>query len=265
MGANSSSETIINETLDVINENLTNILITTTSNSAVNCAIVQIRPINITGTLKNCTINGDLTADIKSCNLTQVFQKDTSTDLTNLINAAIDQAATSKSSAAQGFLAMPFSSSNSSSITNIKSYLKNVISTNITNETVTTCMASSTITQNSPINISGSCIGSVLNVPVNAQSETLANCFTQTINNIIKNDTILQKAAQDVAASSSSSMGGIGDIIESLASKLGGLFGFGSSTMIYIIIAIIIFIMILMWPSSKEKAEYHANQQPLRY
>lgn len=233
----SSSSTTLNQTLNDISENLTTIVTNTMSNSAANCLTNQNIGINLKGSSFNglCDLSVMQTANV-NCNVSSIFNSSSTTDLTTLMNTAIDQSAKSSNKTVQDFMAT--GSSSTDSTVNVSMYLKQIVSKNIQTNKTQTCIAQAQVNQNQQIDMSGvvfNCTaGSTFNFGQNAQVAVLVSCLMNDLTSVATSDTNLQTLSQAADQAASTSQSGVGDIIRS----------FFNSTMMIVIACIIAAVII---------------------
>lgn len=243
MGTSSSSLSKLDSAISVINSNFLDITNKTISTKKIDCVINQNQPIVI-GSLNNCTVNAGQTTAIKSCKLNAAFKSSNYQDLKSLYSSAIETAAKNSSDAVMEVLAQPLSSTSSASITNVSQELKNIIDTKLTNETIENCLLKASVNQSQPF-ITGSCNGSVINIPQNAAIDASLSCFTDSVSNLIQSNSGIQQAMQDLDNSSKSKSSGLATISDSIMNGINGIFKTLGTAGTIIMVAIIIAVVFL--------------------
>ena len=230
MGGSQSSS--ISQLLDVMNQNTINVIHTVENESSQTCQTVQNLEVNILPTaIINCGLNFSQDAQVH-CDLTATFKASNSSDISSLVNSLVDQAAHSDQKLLTDMLSTTFN--NQSNNTDVKSYLKTILTANVTDQTFNKCIQKNALFQNQKINIAGvvNCPpGQGINFSQNAELSAAANCLSSAINDTIVKDAVLNNVAQKSDSSQTSQTKGVGDIISSV---VGGVIG------VYLIIAIIL-------------------------
>ncbi len=257
MGSSQSTQTTIKQTIDVITQNMTNIMVNVKNQNSSLCQTIQSQPI----TLKNivgCSLNASQTANV-SCNLTSMFSSTTNANLSTLINNAIDQAMTNSTKAVQEFLSTPLSSQDTNTNVDVGAYMKSLIQTNFTNNQQNTCINQATIVQGQPVVIDGyKCTDSSqsINIGQNADIINLSNCVTNTITSILTSDATINTIAQKSDTAISASQQGLGGILNNLISTLGLAWTIALIVGgVILIVALIIAMYVLLSPSGQKSLE----------
>ena len=222
MGSSQSTQTTIKQTIDVVTQNMTNIMVNVKNQSSSLCQIIQNQPI-ILKNIVGCNLDATQTANV-SCNLQAMFSTTTNANLTTIINSAIDQAMTNSTKAVQEFLTTPLSSQNTNTNVTVGAYIKNLIQTNFTSNQQNTCISEATIVQGQPIIIDGyTCTNPLqtLNLGQKADIINLSNCVTKTITNILTSDSTLNTISQKSDTNISASQEGLGGVLNNLISTIG--------------------------------------------
>ena len=218
--------------IEEYNSNLTNLMMNYSSSNTSNCQTNQqitLDDLSVDG----CDFNMNQMAQVV-CNLEQSFSGTNSTVLSNMLQTAIDQSASSGSDSAQGFLATSVSTQNS--MTDMSSYIKNVIETNVDVNLTTTCIANSTISQDMILkNASFICRpgGKKIDFSQNAQLSQFASCMTSTVVDLLKNDTKITDVISKAESKNTSKQAGLDDLMKALTGPL-------------IIIAIVLIVFFVM-------------------
>jgi hypothetical protein len=217
----SAQSSTVTSTITSINENLTNIIQKTANTSSNTCKTNQQVKLIIgeTGALVGCGISIGQVAST-DCKLDNTFNIQSSSDLTTAITQAIDNSASNSQKSVQDFLATSLSVQQSN--TSLSTYLKNVIQTNFTSETINKCFSEASINQNQELTINGriECTSDEdnINLSQNAQLYILTECIMSSVIDIIKNDTVAVDAINKAVSEQSSEQKGLSDFISSLMS-----------------------------------------------
>jgi hypothetical protein len=233
MGSSQSSTTTVSELASVISQNVTNIMMQTQNNSSSLCNSNQSQPIMITN-LTNCNITASQSADV-TCNMSAVFSTQNNADLSTIINDAITQAGNSSSQAVMDTLSAPMSNQSTNTKVDVKSYIQNLISTNLSTQTKNACISQAAITHGQPF-IVQNCVGSTVNLSQYAQLSNVASCIGNSINSILTSDEMLNQTVNNAQSTSSTSMQGLGTVLDNAISALQslGLSAIGATALVFI-------------------------------
>lgn len=204
--------------IDVLNENITNVVIKTGSSSSSYCKSNQ--TLDIGEIDSECGVNINQNSQTV-CDLRQVFSANNTAKMTSLINNALDNTATSKQKSVQDFLAMSVSVQNSKS--DMASYVKNIVRNNFSNETLSQCIAESTVDQNMYIKkIKTNCNKSNagVNIGQNVLLKQFADCTTNAVVDILKDDKIVNDIINKVENDQSSEQKGLTSLLSALVMPL---------------------------------------------
>jgi hypothetical protein len=205
--------------IDVLNENITNVVIKTGATSTSYCKSNQNIKIGEIDT--NCTLNIAQSSQTV-CDLRQVFSADNTAKMTSLINTALDNTATSKQKSVQDFMATSVSSQKN--VSDISSYVKNIVKNNFTNETLSSCIAESTVDQNFYIEkIKTRCDNDNnkgINIDQNILLKQFADCTTKSVVDILKNDKIVTDIVNKAENDQSSDQKGATSLLSALVMPL---------------------------------------------
>jgi hypothetical protein len=205
--------------IEQFNQNVTNVTQNITNQSSANCSITQNVEIVNNGNLYGCSYEIEQIA-VNNCNLQASSASTSSSDVINTLLAAVDSTASSSSKAVSDFLQTTLNYQETN--TDIKSVIKNIIQTNVSSNTLSTCVLGATVNQDGKLinngNIWCSSANPVLKFDQTAQNQLIASCLTDTVvKSISQNDTVL-KAVNDAAAIQDSLGNGLGSVIKNFIS-----------------------------------------------
>jgi hypothetical protein len=218
MSSQSHSATF-NESVSSVQSNMTSLLNSTTQTATATAQIVQGITIQNEGVI-NCTNLNLSNVAVANVNLQSSLGSNSTASLQTMMTQAIQQSATSAATQTQQLLSTPFTSQSSKTTTNISESLQNLVSTSITDETVNSCMAAATITQNDTLVNYGIITGTNCDFGNNAIITIAVSCLLNKGLSVAATDTDLVTATQTAcdtldqenqgaAASLTSSMSGI--------------------------------------------------------
>jgi hypothetical protein len=235
---NKQSTTLTNIN-DIFTENLTNIMTKNVSNSSVNCSTNQANTISIgeDAIITNCPLTMTNQA-LVTCDLGASFNVSDTSQLTNLINQAIDETATSTNTSVQDFLSSAVSSQETTQ--NVTNKFKTTISNNITKEDISNCMANSVSIQNNSLNfgkgVKFTCsTGQEISTGNNLSVAVSAQCLSNVVSNILSANTETNSILSTSTSTQSSEQKGLGGVLQSLISTYG-----------YIVIVIIVIVGLVL-------------------
>lgn len=216
----SSSENSLTNTIDQINQNVTNLMQSAVNSSSSNCSVVNNLTLDIDENI-GCSIN-TVQNGFVSCKLDAIFSSTNNLDFNSIANQAIDQAANGTNKTVSDFLSTS-SSSSSNNITNA-AYIKNLVEKNISSSTQSSCLADATVVNNQTIHVKKmDCTknqDAVQDFSQTGQVNSVSSCLSQAITDLLTNDSTLQQASQKTTASNDTQQKGLGDFISDLLSGL---------------------------------------------
>lgn len=263
MGSSHSSTTI-NETVDEVTKNTTNIMNKMTNNSSQVCNTNQQLEVTTgVGSVINCSnvTLGNVLAS--KCDMSAVFTQTGSTSILNTLNNAVDQASKSSNKAVQGFLSTTVSDQNQN--INMATHIKNVLSKNLTTNMQNTCIQNSNGDQNNKLVLNGTINcpnGGSLSAGNNAQVSALASCVTNQAIDILSKDDIINSAVQKLEASNSSKQTGpIQELGKAISDAIGQMGKIGAIIAIVAIVVVIGAVIFLLSPSGQAISEKVADKK----
>jgi hypothetical protein len=253
MGPKQSTQ--IKQCVEVLNKNVTNIMSKTSQTSGQDVSAVNSYKIRITPTgefnCKKVNMSQKIQMDAKTKSMLQL--KD-SNDLMNVMKSAVDQAAKSSSEQVNGFLSATFGKQDTN--VDISAKLQNIVETNISKESINSCMQTIKALNNEELLIEGkyNCDEQISSqdIAMNVVSECITNSITDTL---MKNEQIA-KAVQDAETKSKQENKGVDSIVDSFT----GIF----KNWTYIIagfIGLIVFIVIIIVILKILKSDNSSNIQ----
>jgi hypothetical protein len=203
--------TTIKQSLDLLQEQITNIAIQTRNSAAANCAINQNMNVFIKNA-KGCPINF-LQTSKTNCQLSAIFNVTNNTDFARIISQAVDQLVQTMQKAVQDFLALAVSVQMTQQ--ELVSHIKSVLTTNLAQQTYNQCIQNATIDQNQTLHLEDiDCTtGGNINATQDAQMLALVNCVNNTVTKLLFEDQVLQKAAQSAKATQDVQQKGVSQLL----------------------------------------------------
>lgn len=210
----SAQSTTESEAISIITQNMTNITQSTTNKSAMTCdanndMIVNIDNSTCGSITEGQTING-------TCNLSSFFTTSNASDISNIINNAIQQATTSSNSAVNGFLDSSVSYQNTNM--SLSTALQNFVTTNVTQIVTNSCVNNALFTNASTVTVSNSTIPGVCDFSQAIQFSAACECIVNSATSAIANNSEINTAVQSASATQASTGGGVADVISALTS-----------------------------------------------
>ena len=249
----SSSKISIESLVDVVNENLTDITNTTKNQAVGECTINQNLYIKFGPESRtiDCGISGQNVAG-SNCNMEAIFSAQSNTSLVSKLNQAIDNSAESTNKVVSEALNMNFTKNQTT--TNLKTHIKNLISTKFTDEMSNTCIQKSKVNQDGTFIFEGymDCRDKNINIGNVAQIAQLTSCVTQKLMDIMRNDETTNDIIQSVKTKQETESKGLQSIIDSLTGPIKyAIIAF----VIVILIVIIGATLFLLSPAGQKSAE----------
>jgi len=204
--------------IDVLNENITNIVIKTGSSATSYCKADQ--KIKIGTIVSDCGINIAQTSQTV-CDLKQVFSAENTAKMTSLINNALDTSLASKQKSVQDFLSTSLSFQQSES--DMSTHLKNIVAANFTNETLSQCIAESTVDQDMYIDkLVSTCKESKdgVNIGQNILLKQFADCTTKSVVDVLKDDKLVSNIVNKAESDQSSEQKGLSELLKAMIMPL---------------------------------------------
>jgi hypothetical protein len=206
--------------IDVYNESVTNIMISSSSSASASCKTNQ--SISIDGLdVRNCPFSVDQNSQT-ICDLKQMFSVENTNQLSTMMQSAVDNAAESKQKSVQDFMAASISVQ--SDYKDMQTYIKNIIRTNFSSSLAQACVAESSIDQTLTLrNIKHDCTLNP-NKPQtygqNAQLTQFAECLTNSIVDILKEDKVVNEVIQKAQSVQDSEQKGMSALLKALIGPL---------------------------------------------
>jgi len=214
MGASLSSS-YTQSIIDDYNANLTNIMVNNSSSSLSTCKTNQRITIDEL-ILVNCPVAIDQNSQVV-CNLKSEFSGSNTANLSSMLQSAVDNSAETSQKSTQGFLATSVSASVSA--TDMRTYIKNIIQTNVNQSLVESCITESNVDQDNHLK-KISCNSGKVNVGQNAQLNQFSSCMTTMVVDLLKNDTIVTKAISKAVTEQTTTQKGLDSLLEALLGPL---------------------------------------------
>lgn len=174
--------------LETINKDLFNVTLKNINDSSTACTSVQ--NINFTKLkLKKCNLTVSQDTQVL-CELQKITGLRDKNELLKTLKQSIDESSQSENKEVSGFLATSISSNNTD--TTVSTYIKQILETNITDEVLSSCIASSNVEQNLNTSLEINCSSNPdfdNKIVQNIQIYQFASCITNKVSNILLNDT----------------------------------------------------------------------------
>lgn len=220
---NEQSNTI-NQTVDVVNESLVSVMSSTSNTAGQVVASNQTINLTVTGEL---SCGGDLNiiqTNKTVANLESVFQSSNFSQLSTMMENALDTAASSNNKSVTGFLSTAVANSQNNT-TSISQHIKNTVKQNISNIVSNSCTQSVSTVQEQNLVFPGKVrIGGDCNFGQNIQLELAAKCMASAVQEAIAQDAVLNEAISTAAATNDSvATGPISELFAGLAGLWGAL------------------------------------------
>lgn len=225
MGNSNSSS--VTQTMSEFNTNMVSALSSTVNSTAQNIMTNQTVTVNIgcpnitnfLPTVQCTNLSVTNTANV-TADLTSTFSTSNEASVLSAIKAAVDATAASTNKVVSGFLNTSIASS-SSSTTDVKTEIKNLAETNITQLVTNSCQQNTNVIQNNTVNICANIVANNCNFGNSAQLWLSANCVSSTLQSIIANNSALSTAFSNAAATNDVQNTGL----EGVINAIGGIFG----------------------------------------
>lgn len=257
MGQSSSSNTM-KSTLESVNENIFKVVSNISNSASSSCTSNQVQSVDIdTITNKGCDLSFLQTATV-NCGLMASFSSMSMTDLKAILDQAVDNSAKASNDTVQNFLSA--SMSDSTNNVDVKTYVKNLIDREFKYDTSTTCISDLKSSQTQPIKIKNLNIDCTTNPDAmtqfsqDAQLTSFVSCLSSQINNILSNDSTLQKLSNDADATNKTVQKGIGDAISGILDSLTGPIKYIVIAVAIVITMIVIGLVIFLLSPAGQKA-----------
>ncbi len=242
-GSEEESVTTIKQTSNTINENIFKSISEAMQNSTLNCYTNQ----NISLDLQydeiiNCPIVVNQTAST-NCEMTSIFNSESSQSFRDSINNAISNTASSSSESTQGFLSTPVPVENTNM--DISQYVQNKVSRELTDEAIQTCIGDANLTQEGTFIFKGKKLtctnGGGINLGQDAQAKMLTSCLSSKVSSILTDDSVINQVIADIKATSKkTSTGPLQEIATGINNALKTVFGSATMIIIAIVIALVV-------------------------
>ncbi len=214
--------TTINQTIDICNENVVNLLSQTTNVANAIANSQQSLTLDFTGSTITCK-QGISVSQVIGANidLTAVFSTSNSNEMATVLQNAVQAASESENKSVSGFLAAKIADSQDNDTT-IKQHLKNIIQQNIQSIVDNTCTAQVSTVQEGKIIMRDMTLYSdgQCNFDQLIQLRLAVNCSTNTVIQNVISDSVLNEAMIKSAAVNDSKAGGLEDVISAIGSIL---------------------------------------------
>ena len=222
MGSSSSQSTTLNETIDVVTQNMVSITQSAAQNAGAVVASSQVINIDNEGTME-CSLSATNTQNV-NVNLKAMSESTFGTNTAALISQALDQAAKSGQASVQGFLSTPLASSSQDSNTNISTSLKSLISTSVVQKTTQDCLAQFDGSQTINFVNHGIIRGSSCNFGNNLAATLCATCIMQGVSDAVSNNSTVLSDVQAAAATQDAKQQGTNDLVDSIGKAISSIF-----------------------------------------
>lgn len=229
MGNKVSSTATLTEVMTDVNSNMTSIMQKTVSANSTTCSANNKIALDFTGCkIIGCGINIAQYTNL-NCALSSTFVNNSSTSLATIMQQAAQQSAVAQATSVAD--ALSTSNTDSNSNINMSTFLSNLISTNITNDTESYCQGVGTVDQSQVLTFTNTTIDCTSNpnagidLSQNAQLQVTADCMTSALSSLINNVATYQASSQTGAAAASGTAKGASDVIGSIGTALSSIIG----------------------------------------
>lgn len=217
LGIGSNQSSTLDQTMDLVNQSMTDLTKKMVNNANVTCETVQDVSFSmVDAKIDNCDVQ--ITSGVtQDCNLSAVFSSSDTTNLKQLMQSAIDNVATASQKSTQDFLAT--SSNDQNNNVNLSSQIKNIIATKVDSSISNDCTARASVKQSGKYNFDGvqlkNCPHAFV-INTDTQNQVFAKCLVNNLTSLIASDEVANKLIQKGEAEQSSSQSGVGDIFKNL-------------------------------------------------
>jgi large subunit ribosomal protein L40e len=227
LGGGNKSSSSINQTISVCSESVVNAMKQTNNSASGSVMTVQ----NLTfelgaGAYMNCGTGGFNASQTSTAtlNVTANFMTENSSQIATMITTALDTAAASSNKQVSGFLNTSFGNSSSSNTT-INESIKTLVTSNITDITNNSCMASVTSIQNGKYTFNGTLISpGGCSFGQDLQVALAVACMSNTISSLVSQNTELTDVVSKAAATNDqTATGPIEEVFAGIASVFSSL------------------------------------------
>lgn len=215
MGNNQSNTSTMSTVNDIISKNITNVVNNTINTTNQNCSGTQdvsvtFGPNSVTTT--NCPVKIGQSMSI-DCKTQSYFQQQNDQTLQTQVNTALDNSLNSNQSNESASLTLvPYNQQSSTNIQNLNNYIKNIVEKNLTSNVTNQCLAIAKGAQNGNFVFNGTCNG-----PITFTQDMLikqySDCIASSVNQILTNDSNIQKLANTTTSSQSNTVSSVGAIV----------------------------------------------------
>lgn len=257
-----TNSTTINQTIDVINQNMVNSFTSTSNTAYVKQASNQVQnwTLGENGSIDcgNYSGTGTNTAGLiiqqgaqTTVDLKAEFDHTDQTQLLTSIQDAVKSASDTTQSQVHGWLSAEVLDSNKVS-KSISEHIQNIVSKNITSITQNQCIADASNIQNQNVVINGKIRSNGCYFGQNFQGTVAVNCISSTVQDLIANDKVLNDAMAAEATKQDNKSKGVESAIGA------GIFALLIPVIIVVVLAGVLLIVLVAFRQSRKKRKAEA-------